>query len=69
MSRILVSLNMPVPKFDEAAVLRAQADELLQRAGRVKTVAGRKQLEVWAQELREKADQIDHERAAQVTKH
>jgi hypothetical protein len=69
MSRILVSLNMPVPKFDEAAVLRAQADELLQRAERVKTVAGRKQLHLWAQELREKADQIDHERAGQMTRH
>jgi hypothetical protein len=59
---------MAMPSFDEAAVLRAQADELLRRAERVKTVAGRKQLRVWAQELRDKADQIEREQG-KVTRH
>jgi hypothetical protein len=69
MARIPTPSHRPVPKFDEAAVLRAQADELLRRAERVKTVAGRKQLYLWAQELRDKADEIDRVVAAQVTRH
>ena len=60
---------MTPPKFDQAAMLRAQAEELLRRAERVKTVAGRKQLQLWAQELREKADEIDREEAFGATKH
>lgn len=50
-------------------MLRAQAEELLRRAERVKTVAGRKQLQLWAQELREKADEIDRDEAFGATKH
>jgi hypothetical protein len=62
-------MTIPAPKFDEAAVLRAQADELLRRADRVKTVAGRKQLRLWAEELRAKADEIDRTLPTHVTKH
>jgi len=57
------------PKFDEAAVLRAQADELVRRAARVRTVAGRKQLQLWAQELRDKAEELERANPAHVTKH
>jgi hypothetical protein len=62
-------VTKPPPKVDQAAMLRAQADELLRRAERVKTVAGRKQLQLWAEELREKADALEREATFGVTKH
>lgn len=52
----------------EAEILRAQAEELERRAQGVRNAAGRRQLLHWAQELRDKALELEREEEA-ATRH
>jgi hypothetical protein len=56
-------------EVDHASFLRHEAAALLERAKRVKTASGREQLRLWAQELNDKADELEMTAAEYVTKH
>jgi hypothetical protein len=47
--------------LEKAASLRVMAKEMIERSMRAKTALDRKQLELWAQELIEDAEQIERQ--------
>jgi hypothetical protein len=54
----------PMKAYQSATFLRLQAKELLDRASGTKANTTRKQLELWAQELKEKAEQVERQARA-----
>jgi hypothetical protein len=59
---------MPPREVDHASILRLEAATLLARADRVKDPLARQQLLLWAQELTDKADELERAAAPYATK-